>query len=66
MGEEELAVVPDYFLLNRGEVRRPCTLETGIFWLISEGQLMVQIRPIVSKNKNFLQTFFAWTFQVAN
>jgi hypothetical protein len=48
-----------------------CTLEMGIFGLISEGQLTVWIRQIESENENlflkpFLKPFFLYKFLVAN
>jgi hypothetical protein len=35
-----------------------CTLEMGIFRLISKGQLMVWIRQIESENKNLFENHF--------
>jgi hypothetical protein len=35
-----------------------CTLEMGIFRLISEGQLTVWIRQIESENKNLFENHF--------
>jgi hypothetical protein len=35
-----------------------CTLEMGIFGLISEGQLMVWIRQIESENENLFKYLF--------
>jgi hypothetical protein len=75
-------VVPDQLLLyrgcrklpkyrrfqakNRGDAMVFCTLETGIFGLISEGQLMVRIRKIKSENKKTFLIFFSWILSVAN
>jgi hypothetical protein len=36
-----------------------CTLETGIFGRISEGQLMVRIRQIKIENKKLLYNIFS-------
>jgi hypothetical protein len=39
--------------MNRGDAIVFCTLETGIFGLISEGQLIVRIRKIKKKKTTF-------------
>jgi hypothetical protein len=43
-----------------------CTIETGIFGLISEGQPINRIRQIKLKKPDFFKTFFCWKFSVAN
>jgi hypothetical protein len=50
-------------ILNQlGDTMVFCTLETGIFGLISEGQLRFRIKLISQKLKNCLKTFFACKF----